>query len=100
MIGYIIEQELGNLLPPEVPFATILTMVEVDGADPAFDDPTKFVGPIYDAVEADALASTKGGVFKLDGAHHRRVVPSPAPKRIYEIRSLRCLLATGTVVNV
>ena len=45
MIGYLIEQELGNLLPAEVPFATILTMIEVDANDPAFDDPTKFVGP-------------------------------------------------------
>ena len=43
-IGYMIEQELGNLLPFEVPFATILTMVEVDPDDPAFENPTKFVG--------------------------------------------------------
>jgi carbamate kinase len=49
MIGYAIEQELGNLLPADVPLATILTMVEVDGEDPAFGDPTKFVGPVYDA---------------------------------------------------
>ncbi len=48
MIGYMIEQELGNLLPFEVPFATLLTMVEVDGNDPGFKDPTKFVGPVYD----------------------------------------------------
>ena len=47
MIGYLIEQELGNLLPFEVPLATILTMVEVDPDDPAFSNPTKFVGPIY-----------------------------------------------------
>ena len=51
MIGYLVEQELGNLLPIERPLATILTMVEVDPDDPAFGDPTKFVGPIYD--EAD-----------------------------------------------
>src|SRR4051794_31478888 len=44
MIGYMIEQELGNILPVERPFATILTMVEVDPHDPAFDDPTKFIG--------------------------------------------------------
>ena len=44
MIGYMIEQELGNLLPFEVPFATILTMVEVDPEDPGFQNPTKFVG--------------------------------------------------------
>ena len=64
MIGYLIEQELGNLLPAEVPFATILTMIEVDPADPAFDDPTKFVGPIYDEAQADRLAAEKGWVFK------------------------------------
>src|SRR3954471_24024052 len=81
MIGYMVEQELGNLLPAEVPLATILTMVEVDGADPAFADPTKFVGPIYDADQAWALADEKGWVFKPDGQHLRRVVPSPQPKR-------------------
>ena len=47
MIGYVLEQELGNAMPPDAPLATILTMVQVDPADPAFDDPTKFVGPIY-----------------------------------------------------
>ena len=77
MIGYLIEQELGNLLPAEVPFATILTMIEVDADDPAFDDPTKFVGPVYDDDEADRLAAEKGWVFKRDGDRLRRVVPSP-----------------------
>ena len=60
MIGYVLEQELGNLLPVEVPFATILTMVEVDPKDPAFKDPTKFVGPVYDKGQADQLAAEKG----------------------------------------
>ena len=98
MIGYLIEQELGNLLPAEVPFATILTMVEVDADDPAFADPTKFVGPIYDDADAEALAAEKGWVFKRDGDHLRRVVPSPAPKRIFEIRPIRWLLEHGVVV--
>jgi len=98
MIGYLIEQELGNLLPAEVPFATILTMVEVDRSDPAFGDPTKFVGPIYDEPEAAALAEEKGWTFKRDGDHLRRVVPSPEPKRIFEIRPIRWLLDHGTVV--
>jgi carbamate kinase len=98
MIGYLIEQELGNLLPAEVPFATILTMIEVDREDPAFADPTKFVGPIYDDAAATALAAEKGWVFKRDGDHLRRVVPSPAPKRIFEIRPIRWLLEQGTVV--
>jgi carbamate kinase len=98
MIGYVLEQELGNLLPFEVPFATVLTMIEVDPADPAFGDPTKFVGPVYDKAEADALAAEKGWVFKQDGDRWRRVVPSPEPKRIFEIRPIRWLLDKDVVV--
>jgi carbamate kinase len=98
MIGYVLEQELGNLLPVEVPFATILTMVEVDPADPAFKDPTKFVGPVYDKAQADRLAADKGWVFKPDGDRWRRVVPSPEPRRIFEIRPIRWLLDKDVVV--
>jgi carbamate kinase len=98
MIGYMIEQELGNLLPFEVPFATILTMVEVDPDDPAFSNPTKFVGPVYEKAEADRLAQEKGWVVKADGAKWRRVVPSPLPKRIFELRPVKWLLEKGTVV--
>jgi carbamate kinase len=98
MIGYMIEQELGNLLPFEVPFATVLTMVEVDPDDPGFQNPTKFVGPVYEKDEADRLAAEKGWEFKADGAKWRRVVPSPLPKRIFEIRPIRWLLDQGTVV--
>jgi len=98
MIGYVLEQELGNLLPIEVPFATLLTMIEVDPDDPAFGDPTKFVGPVYDHATADALAGEKGWVFKQDGDRWRRVVPSPQPKRIFEIRPIRWLLDQGAVV--
>ncbi|HEU5472361.1 MAG TPA: carbamate kinase [Actinophytocola sp.] len=98
MIGYVVEQELGNLLPAEVPLATILTMIEVDPADPAFDNPTKFVGPVYDKEKADAMAAEKGWVFKADGPHWRRVVPSPEPRRIFEIRPIRWLLDKDVVV--
>jgi carbamate kinase len=98
MIGYMIEQELGNLLPFEVPFATILTMVEVDPKDPAFQNPTKFVGPVYEQEDADRLKAEKGWVFKQDGAKWRRVVPSPLPKRIFEIRPIKWLLKKGTLV--
>jgi len=98
MIGYVLEQELGNLMPVEVPFATILTMVEVDPADPAFKDPTKFVGPVYDKAQADRLAADKGWVFKPDGDRWRRVVPSPEPRRIFEIRPIRWLLDKDVVV--
>jgi carbamate kinase len=98
MIGYMIEQELGNLLPFEVPIATILTMVEVDPQDPAFGDPSKFVGPVYEAGEAERLRAEKGWAFKLDGVKWRRVVPSPLPKRIFEIRPVKWLLEKGTIV--
>jgi carbamate kinase len=98
MIGYVLEQELGNLLPFEVPFATVLTMVEVDPSDPAFQNPTKFVGPVYEKGEADRLAADKSWVFKQDGDHWRRVVPSPQPKRIFEIRPIRWLLDKNVVV--
>jgi carbamate kinase len=98
MIGYMIEQEMGNLLPFEVPFATMLTMVEVDGNDPGFSNPTKFVGPVYEMADADRIKAEKGWVFKQDGSKWRRVVPSPMPKRIFEIRPIRWLLDQGTVV--
>ena len=98
MIGYLIEQELGNLLPQERPLATLLTMIEVDGDDPAFGNPTKPIGPIYEQAEADRLASDKGWTFKPDGESFRRVVPSPRPKRIFEIRPIRSLLEQGAVV--
>jgi carbamate kinase len=98
MIGYLLQQELGNELPFETPLATILTQVEVDPADPAFEDPTKFVGPVYEEAEAKGLAAEKGWVVKPDGPKWRRVVPSPRPMRIFEIRPMRWLLEHGTVV--
>src|SRR5215467_6689573 len=98
MIGYMIEQELGNLLPFVVPFATLLTMVEVSANDPGFRNPTKFVGPVYEKTDAERLAAEKGWIFKQDGEKWRRVVPSPVPKHIFEIRPIRWLLEHGTIV--
>jgi carbamate kinase len=98
MIGYLIEQELGNLLPADKPIATLLTMTEVDPGDPAFADPSKFVGPVYTAEQARKVAQDNGWVVKPDGPHWRRVVPSPLPKRIFEIRSVEWLLAHSAVV--
>jgi carbamate kinase len=97
-IGYMIEQELGNLLPAEVPFATVLTMVEVDRDDPGFQNPTKFVGPVYQKADADRIAAEKGWAFGQDGGEWRRVVPSPTPQHIIEIRPIRWLLQHGTIV--
>lgn len=98
LIGYLIEQELGNLLPFEKPLATILTMTEVDPEDPAFEQPTKFVGPVYSAEAAQDLAARRGWIFRQDGAAWRRVVPSPEPKRIFESRPVEWLLARDCVV--
>jgi carbamate kinase len=98
MIGYMIEQEMGNLLPFEVPFATVLTMVEVDREDPGFKNPTKFIGPVYAETEAKRLQSEKGWVMKQDGDKWRRVVASPQPKRIFEMRPIKWLLEKGAVV--
>jgi carbamate kinase len=98
MIGYMIEQELGNLVPFEVPFATILTMVEVDPDDPAFANPSKPIGPAYSQEEALRVAREKGWTVRQDGASWRRVVPSPLPKRIFEIRPIQWLLEKGTIV--
>ena len=98
MIGYMIEQELGNLVPFEVPFATVLTMVEIDPEDPAFANPTKPIGPAYGEDEARRLATLNGWTVKRDGEQWRRVVASPLPRRIFEIRPVKWLLEKGTIV--
>lgn len=98
MIGYMIEQELGNILPFEQPFATILSMVEVDPEDPAFQNPTKPIGPVYLKEEADRLAAEKGWVMAPDGDGFRRVVASPLPRRIFQIRPVKWLLERGCIV--
>ena len=98
MIGYMIEQELGNVLPFEVPLATVLTMTEVDPKDPAFANPVKFVGPVYTKEEAETLAAANGWTVKADGEYFRRVVPSPKPKRIFEMRPIKWLIEKGAVV--
>ena len=98
MIGYMIEQELGNVLPFEKPLATVLTMVEVDPDDPAFRNPTKPIGPIYTEDEARRLASERGWSVAPDGADWRRVVPSPLPQRIFELRPITWLIEKGSIV--
>jgi carbamate kinase len=98
MIGYMIEQELGNILPFEQPFATILSMVEVDPKDPAFQHPTKPIGPVYSEAEARRLTAEKGWVMAPDGNGFRRVVASPLPQRIFQIRPVKWLLEKGCIV--
>ena len=99
MIGYLIEQELMNALPDGAECATLLTRVEVDPRDPAFDQPTKPIGPVYTAEEArivraehlwSMVAEAKGGL--------RRVVPSPLPQRILGLAAIRVLVDAGICV--
>lgn len=92
-IGYIFSQALGSIGVTAVP---LLTQVIVDPADPAFQNPTKFVGPIYGAREADALAEALGWTVKQDGEYFRRVVPSPPPLEIMQIEAVTTLLKTQT----
>ncbi len=97
MIGYMLEQELGNVLPREVPLATILTMVQVDPNDPAFGNPTKFVGPIYDRAEADRLPPRRLG---LQGRRRQLAAGGAVSgaQRIFEIRPIHWLLDQGVVL--
>ena len=98
MIGYLIEIELTNRLPADRRPVVMLTMIEVDPGDPAFQNPTKPIGPIYTAEEAEALAAERHWTFKPDGDHVRRVVASPVPQRIVEQRQIVTLLDAGYIV--
>jgi len=98
MIGYLIEQALGNVLPQEQPIVTILTQIEVDPNDPAFKKPSKPIGPIYTREDAEHMASERGWAIAPDGNAYRRVVPSPLPKHIFEIRSIEYLVQIGVIV--
>jgi len=98
MIGYLLEQELGNLLGPERSLATLLTRIEVDPSDAAFGHPTKPIGPVYGREEAERLAAEKGWAIAPDGASWRRVVPSPDPKRILELGVIELLVREKVIV--
>jgi carbamate kinase len=98
MIGCMFEQELVNQLPFDRPIATVLTTVEVDRRDPAFANPNRFIGPLYLRDEAERLARDKGWVFKPEGDKWRRVVASPEPKRILELRPIKWLLERNVIV--
>ncbi|EGU7153447.1 carbamate kinase [Salmonella enterica] len=97
MIGYMLQQALKNQLP-EREISVLLTQVEVDANDPAFLNPTKYIGPIYDEAQARALQAEKSWVFKADGNAFRRVVPSPQPKRIVENDAIRALISRDHLV--
>jgi carbamate kinase len=98
MVGYLIEQALANALPGRR-FATLLTQVEVDPADPAFATPNKPIGPLYSRVALDAMQpKPTGWAFAPDGEHWRRVVASPRPQRVLELGVIQLLLSHGVTV--
>lgn len=98
MIGYMIEQALENALGHDRPVVTLLTQVIVDAGDPAFRNPTKFVGPVWSRSEAKAMAGPRGWQIAQDGDHWRRVVPSPLPVEIPDTKVISLLLGQGAVV--
>jgi len=98
MIGYLIEQELTNILPEQRPCATLLTQVEVDPKDPAFQKASKPIGPVYSATEAQRLARDRGWRIAPDGAYFRRVVASPRPLRILELGIINRLVEQDVLV--
>ncbi|GAA3195647.1 carbamate kinase [Nonomuraea roseoviolacea] len=97
MIGYWMLQALQNALPGRQVLAMV-TQTLVSAVDPAFDDPGKFVGPVYDRDEAAKLAEEYGWSVKQDGDYWRRVVPSPAPQRVVETRLIRRMLGERVIV--
>ncbi|WP_298864116.1 carbamate kinase [uncultured Sulfitobacter sp.] len=98
MIGYVLQQELDNAYAPETKYATLLTQIEVDPEDPAFRAPSKFIGPIYTQADAAKLSAERGWTIAKDGAHFRRTVPSPRPRRILELDVINLLLEQKVVV--
>jgi carbamate kinase len=97
MIGYLLMQALRNAVAPRE-VATVLTQVRVDACDPAFAAPSKPIGPVYDGAKAHRLAHERGWSVAPDGAYYRRVVPSPEPLEIVELRTVEVLLSTGAIV--
>ncbi|MFF3782060.1 carbamate kinase [Streptomyces sp. NPDC001933] len=98
MIGYVIQQELSNALAGEREVAAVLTTTEVDENDPAFEHPTKLIGPQYSAQDAAEAAAEYRWTIARDGAAFRRVVPSPSPVRIVQAPLVRTLLESQHLV--
>lgn len=97
-IGYVLQQTLHNLTGGRCPVATLLTQVLVDEADPAFDNPTKPIGPWFDPQHALTLQQAGIALVHDSMGRGRRVVPSPRPLSIVELPVVRQLLALGIIV--
>lgn len=97
MIGYLIQQGLNAAIKDSFT-TTVLTRIVVDPNDPAITNPTKFIGPVYTEQQAKILAEDNNWVIKPDGVHWRRVVPSPKPIEVLEIKAIKDLLAQDHLV--
>ncbi|GAA4944495.1 carbamate kinase [Nonomuraea thailandensis] len=97
LIGYWMQQALQNALPGRQVLAMV-TQTLVSAVDPAFAEPSKFVGQVYEQEEAEKLAAEHGWTVRQDGPHWRRVVPSPAPQRVVETRLIRRMVGEGVIV--
>ncbi len=97
MVGYMLDQELANGLQGRS-IATLLTQVVVDPDDPAFERPTKPIGPMYDRDIAERLAAERGWSVAADAGGYRRVVPSPEPREIIELPTILLLVQAGVLV--
>ena len=99
MIGYMIQQCMQNRLGPGAQVATVLSRTLVDPGDPAFATPSKAIGPYYSGTEARALAAAEGWAMREEeGRGWRRIVPSPDPREVLEIETIKTLFHAGTVV--
>ena len=97
MIGYWLVQALQNALPGrQVACLVSRTLVRQD--DPAFANPSKFVGPVYDEQRARAIAASMHWEVRPDGSRWRRVVPSPEPAELLDLPAVRMLLDRGAIV--
>jgi len=96
MIGYLIVQALRAETDASV--VALLTEVAVDPDDPAFGRPTKPIGPVYTAEDANRVAAEHGWDVAPDGQYYRRVVPSPQPLEIVELEAIETLLRAGSIV--
>ncbi|MGQ9494672.1 MAG: carbamate kinase [Thermoanaerobaculaceae bacterium] len=100
-IGYMLQNQLRNRLLEEQiekPVVTVLSEVEVDRDDPAFENPSKPVGPYFTAYRANQLMQEQGWIMVEDaGRGWRKVVPSPVPKRILNVDVVRRLIHGGAV---
>ena len=101
-IGYHLQQKLRCALMArhrDIPVVTIVTQMVVDEKDPAFENPTKPIGPFYSQDQAEAIANEKGYTMREDaGRGWRRVVASPVPQKIVEIGTLKTLWDTTIAI--